>query len=50
LIEISGAKYTVAKVSYLEDALALCSVFNAKKIRDAKVNLHPKSSKNWKAN
>lgn len=33
----------------MDDALALCSVFNAKKIRDAKVNLHPKNSKNWKA-
>jgi hypothetical protein len=29
--------------------LALCSVFNAKKIKDSKVNIHPKSSKNWKA-
>lgn len=48
-MEICGAKYTIAKVNYLDDALALCTVFNTKKIRDAKVNLHPKSSKNWRA-
>lgn len=48
-MEIAGAKYTIGKVSYLDEALQLCSVFNAKKLRDAKVNLHPKSSKNWKA-
>lgn len=49
LVEICGAKYTVCKVSYLDEALSLCSIFNAKRIKDAKVNIHPKSSKNWKA-
>ncbi len=24
-------------------------MFNSKRLRDAKVNVHPKSSKNWKA-
>lgn len=48
-MEIGGAKYTICKVRYLDDALHVCSVFNSKKIKDAKVNIHPKSSKNWKA-
>ena len=49
LVEIAGAKYTICKVAYLDDALRVCELFNAKKIRDAKINIHPKSSKNWKA-
>lgn len=49
LVEIAGAKYTFCKVSYLDDALHVCEIFNSKKIKDAKVNIHPKSSKNWKA-
>ena len=27
----------------------MCEVFNQRKIKEAKVNIHPKSSKNWKA-
>ncbi len=49
LIEIEGAKYTFCKVCYLDDALHVCEVFNSKKIKDAKVNIHPRSSKNWKS-
>jgi len=33
----------------LDEALHVCEVFNSKKIKDAKVNIHPKNSKNWKA-
>lgn len=36
-------------MSYLDEALHVCEVFNQRKIKDAKVNIHPKSSKNWKA-
>ncbi len=33
----------------MDEALHVCELFNARKIKDAKVNIHPKSSKNWKA-
>lgn len=46
-MEIVGSKYTLCKVNFLDEALYLCSVFQSKKIRDAKVNLHPKSTRRW---
>jgi hypothetical protein len=49
LIEIEGAKYTCCRVSYLDEVLHVCEVFNQRKIKEAKVNIHPKSSKNWRA-
>ena len=49
LVEIEGAKYTFCRVSYLDEALHVCELFNARKIKDAKVNIHPKSTKNWKS-
>jgi hypothetical protein len=49
MIEIEGAKYTCCKVGYLDEALHVCELFNSRKIKDAKVNIHPKSSKNWKS-
>ena len=49
LIEISGFKYTICKVGYLDDAFSLVTAFNAKNVKEAKVNYHPKSAKTWKA-
>ena len=49
LIEICGFKYTICKVSYLDDAFNLVTDFNAKNIKEAKINYHPKSAKTWKA-
>jgi hypothetical protein len=48
-IEIGNYKYALGKVQYLDEALQVCGVFNSRKIKDARVNIHPKSSKNWKA-
>jgi hypothetical protein len=49
LIAIENFKYTLCKVSYLEDAFDFCSCFQTNPvIKDIKVNLHPKSSKVWK--
>lgn len=33
LIEIAGYKYGICRVNYLDEALALCSIFNGKKIK-----------------
>ena len=48
LIEICGFKYTTCKVAYLDDAFNIVTAFNAKGIKEAKVNYHPKSAKIWK--
>lgn len=48
LIEICGFKYTICKVAYLDDAFNITSAFNAKGIKEAKVNYHPRSAKLWK--
>lgn len=48
LIEICGFKYTMCKVSYLDDAFSIVTTFNARNIKEAKVNYHPKSAKIWK--
>jgi hypothetical protein len=50
LIEIEGFKYTICKVTYLEDAFHMITCFQSKKIKEAKVNYHPKSAKKWKLN
>ena len=49
LIEIAGYKYGICQVSYLDEALTLCSLFTSKKIKESKINIHPKSSKHWKS-
>lgn len=49
LIEIENYKYTLCKVSYLEDVFEMCSKFQINSpLKDVKVNLHPKSCKAWK--
>lgn len=50
LIEIEGFKYTICKVSYLDEAFQVVGAFQAKSIKEAKVNYHPKSAKKWKIN
>lgn len=48
LIEIGGFKYTICKVPYLEEAFQIITSFQAKGVKEAKVNYHPKSAKKWK--
>lgn len=49
LIQIENYKYTLCKVSYLEDVFEMCSKFQINSpLKDVKVNLHPKSCKAWK--
>lgn len=49
LIQIDNFKYTLCKVSFLDDAFELCSRFQINSpLKEVKVNLHPKSCKAWK--
>lgn len=50
LIEIEGFKYTTCKVGFLDEAFQVIGAFQAKNIKEAKVNYHPKSAKKWKIN
>ena len=49
LIEICGFKYTICKVPFLDDAFSMVANFNAKGVKEAKVNYHPRSAKKWKS-
>lgn len=48
LIEICGFKYTMCKVSFLDEAFNIVTAFNSRNIKEAKINYHPKSAKTWK--
>lgn len=48
LSEIAGYRYTICKVPYMEDAFQMVAAFQAKAIKDAKVNYHPRSAKIWR--
>lgn len=49
LVQIDNYKYTLCRVSYLDDAFELCSRFQINSpFKEVKVNLHPKSTKTWK--
>jgi hypothetical protein len=37
-------------VGYLDEAFQVVGAFQAKNIKEAKVNYHPKSAKKWKIN
>jgi hypothetical protein len=47
-VEIGGFKYTICKVPYMDEAFQIVAAFQAKGIKEAKVNYHPKSSKAWR--
>lgn len=49
LIQIEHYKYTLCKVSNLDEVFEFCALFQVNSpIKGATVNLHPKSSKIWK--